>query len=102
MSLRPQTVSDLYLAPVALRLDAELESLGGRDHLKLRDYVALRTSRAPLGVEERREALLKAIGTMRDLRGWELSWDDRGLRVSNGDFQLVLGLPANVRSYLEL
>lgn len=102
MAIRPQTVTDLYLAPLALRLDHAIDALTGLDGVGLRDFIAERTLRTPFVVEDRRDGLLDAIVGSADLHGWDVYWDPRGLALSHGEYRIVLGLPARVHSYLEL
>ena len=100
MTMRPRDVSDLHLAPVALRLDAELDTLSRLDEMMLDDRISFRVSTVPRTPEERRDALLKTVVAPFDMHGWEASWDARGLRISRGDHALVLGVPDNVKAYL--
>jgi len=100
MTIRPRDVSDFHLAPVALRLDAELETLARLDDMMLDDRISFRVSKVPRTTEERREALLSTVLATVDLHGWGASWDPRGLRIAHGDNALVLGIPENVRTYM--
>jgi len=100
MTIRPRDVSDFHLAPVALRLDTELETLARLDDMMLDDRISFRVSKVPRTTEERRETLLSTVIAPLDMHGWEAAWDPRGLRISHGDNALVLGIPANVSAYL--
>jgi hypothetical protein len=102
MTIRPTDLTDLFLAPVALSIDAELAALSTKTPEELQTTIALRTNREPASLAERREHLLRAVEHVVELHDWTLSWDRRGLRLVHGDHTLVLGLPANLRSYLEL
>jgi hypothetical protein len=105
MTIRPHDVTDLYLAPVALSLDAELDNLAGLSHHELRLLVAVRTNRGP-GVQHEydraREDLLEAVTHDIEMHGWQASWHLRGLEIAHQQHRLVLGVPANVRSYLDV
>lgn len=98
----PRDVADLYLAPVALELDAELETLKDKDEHALLLYIALETGREPLDLDERRRFLLEAVTRLVDLHGWEAGWDERGLRLTNDEHTVVLGVPDEVRAYAGL
>lgn len=101
MTKRPHDVTDLYLAPVALGLDAELESLAGLSPDALTREIALRTDHEPSTGDERRVALLAAISHLVETHGWRLAWSERGVEMSHDDHRLVLGVPASVRDYVE-
>ena len=102
MTIRPHDVTDLYLAPVALDLDTELGSLAGKSEHALLVYVALHTDREPSTIEERRTLLLAAFAHVCDVHDWRLSWDPRGLRISHDEHGIVLGVPREVRRFVEL
>jgi len=36
-----------------------------------------------------------------ELHGWQMSWDDRGIRLAHGKRSLVLGVPANFNRFLD-
>jgi len=90
MADRPHDVTDLYLAPVLLAVDARIEELGKLDKDRLAYEVAL----------EREEALIRTITHLVDPHHWEFSWDPRGLRMTHHAHTLVLGIPAVFLDYL--
>jgi hypothetical protein len=96
----PHDVSDLYLAPTALAVDARIAELGTLDDARLRAEVARESDEPDRSVEMRIDALLRAVGYLLDLHGWVLSWDDRGIRLSHDKRSLVLGAPANFGRYV--
>jgi hypothetical protein len=96
----PHDVSDLYLAPLLLALDARLEELGQLDSEDLSRQVALVSDQPDWTRELRESGLLRAVQHFIDCHHWELSWDPRGLRVAHASRHLVLGLPANLVEYL--
>jgi hypothetical protein len=99
---RPRDIADLYFAPVALGVDAELASL---DHLtqdELLTYIVLVTNREPRSGDERREYFVEAVTRHLPMHGWRATLDPRGLRLSNDEHSVVLGLPPGIRSYLSL
>jgi hypothetical protein len=98
---RPHDVTDLYLAPVAITLDARLNELAAMTIDQLDGLVELRTTQRPASSDERRDAMLKTITHAVDTRGWDASWHERGLAISHAQHTVVLGVPANVKSYLE-
>ncbi|MEO6204213.1 MAG: hypothetical protein ABIO67_02350 [Mycobacteriales bacterium] len=98
--LVPHDVSDLLLAPLALRLDQELEGLDGLTAKELQLRVSLETNRDPDTAEQRRQLLLEVLERFWQTHEWTLSWGDRGLVLTHHDHRLVLGIPANVRAFL--
>ena len=102
MTLRPHDVDDLHLAPVALHLDAELEQRAERSDEDIQFEVTLATNGAPISADERRASMLATLSHRQDLHGWGLEWCDRGLRLTHEGHSLVLGIPATVRTYLQM
>jgi hypothetical protein len=100
MAVRPHDVADLYLAPVALALDARIEDLGHLEKDQLEHKAAFLSDSQDHTSALREEALIKTITSMIDCHGWELSWDPRGLRLSHEGHTFVLGIPAGFREYL--
>ncbi len=101
MVTRPHDVTDLYLSPVVLAVDARIEELGQLDKDQLAHKVAFQSdSRDHVrGVSE--EALIGTVTYLIDTHGWEFSWDLRGLRLTHDARTLVLGIPAVFLQYLE-
>src|SRR4051794_7326444 len=93
MTTRPHDMTDVMLAPVALRIDQRIESLGEMDAHALATEVAVETNRATGTEELRRAALLEAIAHLSALHGWQLRWAPRGVRLVNGANTFVLGTP---------
>ena len=100
MTTRPTDITDLYLAPVALRLDRQLATLAHLTEERIHVWVAVVTDREPTTVDERRLLTLRALQREVDTHHWHLAHDPRGIRLSHGDNSLVLGIPAPLRSYL--
>lgn len=101
MATRPHDVTDLYLSPVVLAVDARIEELGhlGNDQL---DYeIALESDLPDFTRSMREEALIRSVTHLIDRHGWEFSWDPRGLRLCHDAHSLVLGIPAVFVEYLE-
>jgi hypothetical protein len=97
---RPHDMTDLYLAPVALELDARLEELANLSADDLGYQVILETDIEPRDTAERRKALVETSRRGAELHGWTVSLHERGLAVSHDDHSFVLGLPANLREYI--
>lgn len=97
---RPHDATDLYLAPVTLAVDARLEELAVLSPEELAAEISLTTNLDPRGSLERERAVVATATYPLDLHGWEASLSHRGIRLSHGDRSLALGLPANVRDYL--
>jgi hypothetical protein len=100
MATRPHDVSDLYLAPVVLEVDARIEELGKLQASELAYDVALETNRLGDTRAKREAALLETITRRVDCHGWDVRWDPRGLRLSHSSHSLVLGIPAVFTEYL--
>jgi len=101
MTTRPHDIADLYLAPLALHLDASLERLSGKSPEELDLEVAMVTNREPKGAADRREALLDTVTHLVDMQGWTASWHVRGLHLAHDEHSMVLGIPASLRTYLQ-
>lgn len=101
MTPRPHDISDLYLAPVVLAIDAKLEELSRLNVDQLRDEVAIESNALDVTRQMREEALIRTIEHLIDIHHWALSWDQRGLRLSHQSHTLVLGVPAVFQEYLQ-
>ncbi|GAA4382281.1 hypothetical protein [Agromyces bauzanensis] len=100
MAERPHDMTDLYLAPVVLGVEARLEELGTLSTDDLNFELILETNIEPQDTAERRKALIETVRRRVELHGWSLSLNERGLAVSHDDHTVVLGLPDNLREYL--
>ena len=101
MTTRPTDLTDLYLAPVALKIDRHLAELAGKTVEGIRLWIALATDHEAATAEERRILALRALQHEVDTHHWNLTIEPRGLRLSHGENALVLGIPASLRAYLE-
>lgn len=101
MATRPHDVTDLYLAPVVLAVDARIDKLGqlGKDGLAYE--VALDTDSPDFTRRIREDGLIRTVTHLIDCHGWEFSWDPRGLRLTHDAHTFVLGIPAVFLEYLE-
>jgi len=100
MAARPHDITDLYLAPVVLAVDARIEELGRLDQDGLAYEVGLESDSPGLTRPMREEALIRTVTHLMDCHDWELSWDPRGLRLTHGTHTFVLGVPAVFTEYL--
>jgi hypothetical protein len=100
MADRPHDVTDLYLAPVVLAVDAKIEKLGKLDKDGLIYEVALESDTPDTTRSMREQALILTVTHLTDTHGWALSWDPRGLRMTHGAHSFVLGIPAVFHDYL--
>ena len=100
MSDRPHDVTDLYLAPVLLAVDARLEELGKLDKDRLAYEIELESDMAGLTRQMREEALIRTITHLTEIHHWTFSWDPRGLRLTHHAHTFVLGLPPVCLDYL--
>jgi hypothetical protein len=96
----PHNLGDLYLAPVALRVDAELARLGALSADDLLFELVVDTNREPIAPADRQRLLIEHLTQTLELHGWQLAWDERGLVVSHGDNDLTLGISNVMRDYL--
>jgi hypothetical protein len=100
VSDRPHDVSDLYLVPVLLAVDARIEELGQLDRARLAYEVALESDLPDISRQMREEALIRAITHLTDTHHWAFSWDPRGLRMTHDAHTFVLGMPAALLGFL--
>ena len=100
MASRPHDVTDLYLSPVLLAVDARIEELGKLDTDGLAYQVALASDSPDVTRHMREEALIRTITHMIDTHHWECGWDPRGLRMTHDAHTFVLGIPAVFLDYL--
>jgi hypothetical protein len=101
MPARPHDISDLYLAPMALEVDARIEELGRLDKERLAYEVALEADTPDFTRELREEGLIRTITHLIETHHWDFSWDPRGLRLTHEAHTFVLGIPAVFVQYLE-
>ena len=97
---RPHDVTDLYLAPVLLAVDARIGELGKLDKNELVYEVGLDSDSPDFTRHMREEALIRTITHLIDTHHWEFSWDPRGLRMTHHAHTFVLGVPAVFLDYL--
>lgn len=97
----PHDITDLRLAPVALAVDATIEDLGRLPLEKLVWRVESYRDVSEITAEDRRRWLLAQIESLVDTGNWDLSFDDRGIRLTHKEHTLVLGAPATFSAYIE-
>lgn len=97
----PHDVTDLYLAPVVLAVEERIEELGGLPLKELALRVAMDTDTGDWTVGMRTDGMVRAIGYLIDLRGWELSWHPRGIAVTHDNHRVVLGIPPTFARYVD-
>ena len=101
MANRPHDLTDLYLAPVVLAVDARIEELGRLDKSGLAYEVALESDTPDFTRRMREEALIRTVTHLIDGHDWKFSWDPRGLRLTHDTHTFVLGIPAVFLDYLQ-
>ena len=101
MPARPHDITDLYLAPVALAVDARVEELGRLDKEGLAYEAALESDTPDFTRQMREEALIRTVTHLVDTHDWKFSWDPRGLRLTHDSHTFVLGLPPVFVEYLQ-
>ena len=100
MAPMPHDVPDLYLAPLAISIDARITELSKLSLDELVMAVAVASDRPDDSRKWREEALLAAVVHLVDCHGWTLSWDPRGVRLQHDAHTLVLGTPETFSDYL--
>jgi hypothetical protein len=100
MAVLPHDISDLYLAPVVLALDAQIEELSRLDADQLVRQVALVANTEGWTRKQRESGLLVTICHTIDCHDWVLAWDARGVRLTHDEHHLVLGVPPTFTQYL--
>lgn len=100
MRTLPRDAADLMLGPVVLAVDKRLEALGTLSQGELARELALSGLGGGTGPRIRTAALLMSLQRDTALHGWQLSIDPRGVRLTNGNHSVTLGLPANLKAYL--
>jgi hypothetical protein len=98
---RPRDPIDLMLAPVALAVDTRLQDLAGLDHAELDRRIVWETNMMPRSREGAARAIVEDLTSLVPTRGWELSWDERGIRLQHRDHTLVLGIPDNLARWVD-
>lgn len=101
MPASPHDITDLYLAPVALAVDARIEELGRLNKEQLAYEVALESDTPDFTRGMREDALIRAITHLVDAHHWTFSMDPRGLRLTHDTHTFVLGIPAIFAEYLD-
>jgi hypothetical protein len=101
MATRPHDLTDLYLAPVVLTVDARIAELGRLDRDRLVYEVGLESDLPDFTRAMREEALIRTVTHLIDSHDWKFSWDPRGLRLTHDTHTFVLGVPAMFLEYLE-
>jgi hypothetical protein len=101
MANRPHDLTDLYLAPVVLAVDARIEELGRLDKSGLAYEAALESDTPDFTRRMREEALIRTVTHLIDGHDWKFSWDPRGLRLTHDAHTFVLGIPAVFLDYLQ-
>lgn len=96
----PHDLTDLYLAPVLLAVEARIEQLSKLDPTELALEVALSSDAPDWTRRWREQALAAAVGHLIDLHGWELTADTRGLRLAHRRRSVMIALPMQIEAYL--
>jgi hypothetical protein len=100
MASLPHDVADLNLAPVALAIDARIEELSRLDAEELALRIGMESDQPAWTREFRELGLVTTVGYLIDTHGWELSIDQRGIKLSHHDHSVVLGVPDTFTAYL--
>jgi hypothetical protein len=105
MTVKPRQQKDLMLAPVAVEIDSNLQSMRDKSvhdveaqlELKL-DTPAMRTIRG-----EREDLILRSAIHNVEMHGWSAAITDDGCRVhlEGGSVSIDLGLSPSITAYIE-
>jgi hypothetical protein len=99
--MRPHDIADLALAPVALAIDARLEELAELSGPELAYRVALESGIDTMSSDQRLRGMLICITYTIDMHDWSVEWDARGLKLKHGTHSIVLGVPKEVKAFLD-
>lgn len=100
MTAHPHDITDLYLAPVVLAVDARIEELSQLDPEALAYQIALEGDHADWTPQLRETGLLRTLRYLIDLHDWEISLHPRGIKLTHEQHTLVLGIPQTFTDYL--
>lgn len=101
MTVVPHDITDLRLAPVALAVDARLESFLDLDRDAIHGRVSIETNSEASSKSERARNVVESVTYLLDLGGWHANLDVRGLALTHGQHRLVLGIPQNLIDYID-
>lgn len=96
----PHDLTDLYLAPVLLAIEARIEQLSALTPEELSLEIALTSNTPDWTRTWREQALTAAVGHLIDLHGWDVTVDARGLRLAHRRRTLMIALPPQLEAYL--
>ena len=96
MATRPHDLTDLYLSPVVLAVDARIEELGHLSEDQLDYEVALESGSPDFTRRMREEALIRTVTHLVDCHGWESSGFARSSALARRVFP-GLGYSGGVR-----
>jgi hypothetical protein len=103
---RPRSATDLFLAPVAVEIDRNLQRLRDLDPAQIAAELELELDRPePPAADrgERRARILQAATRNVQLHDWRAAITDDGarLRLDGGSVTLDLGLSASIMHYVD-
>ena len=105
MTLHPNSVKDLTLAPVAAAIDINLQRVRDPSPDEIERTLQWELNDAPLkdSRDERSQRILKLALRDVDLHGWDaaVTEDRTAVRVSGGSVSLDLSLSAAVARFIE-
>jgi hypothetical protein len=104
MTLHPRVPADLMLAPVAVAIDRNLESIRDKPAKAIEFELQLAFDRPGRvdSPEERASRVLEMAVRQVDLHGWtaELTEDRARIRLSGGSVSLDVGLSASLLAFI--
>ena len=96
----PHDLTDLYLAPVVLAIEACMERLGRLAPDELALEIALSSNAPDWTRSWREQALTSAIEHLIDVHGWSLTVESRSLRLAHRRRVVLMALPPTLEAYL--
>jgi hypothetical protein len=105
MSLHPRTPKDLALAPVAARIDANVQRLRERPEEAQIEYELTLELNEPAETDDRDERAARVLAVALrgvDLHGWDAEVTDDGsaIQLSGGSVSLDIALGAAVQRFV--
>lgn len=101
MTLAPRDLTDLRLAPVALAVDAQLQSFADLDRDAIHHRIAVESNSDAVTRDRRERDVVQSATYLLDLGGWAASLDPRGIRLTHDQHTFVLGMPRNLVDYVD-
>lgn len=104
MTIHPKHKKDLLLAPVAAKIDLNLQRLRGKTAFEIASELELELDKPAINVDRNERIKLVLRQALRDveLHGWTAAITDDGasLHLAGGSVSIDIGLGASVEAYI--